>query len=101
VTPVQKSNQSSSLSNFRPISILPVFSKVLERVVFDQVVDHFNRHKLFSNKQSGFHPGHSTQDVLLHVNDSWLRAIDNGQYVGAVFLDLAKAFDYVNHDILL
>ena len=53
VTPVQKSNQSSSLSNFRPISVLPVFSKVLERVVFDQVVYHFNRHNLFSNKQSG------------------------------------------------
>jgi len=73
----------------------------LERVVFDQVVYHFNSHNLFSNKHSGFRPGHSTQDVLLHVNDSWLRAIDTVQYIGAVFLDLAKAFDCVNHDILL
>jgi len=70
----------------------------LERVVFDQVAHHFNSHNVFSNKQSGFHPGHSTQDVLLHVNDSWLRAFDTGQSVGAFFLDLAKAFDCVNHD---
>ena len=101
VVPVQKSTQSSSLSNFRPISILPVFSKVLERVVYDQIVNHFTIHNLFSNRQSGFRAGYSTQDVLLHVSDSWLRAIDAGQYVGAIFLDLAKAFDCVNHDILL
>ena len=101
VIPVQKSNQSSSLSNYRPISVLPVFSKVLERVVFNQIVAHFNSHHLFSMKQSGFRPGHSTQDVLLHCSNSWLQAMDAGQYVGAIFLDLAKAFDCVNHDILL
>ena len=78
VIPVQKSNQSSLLSNFRPLSILPVFSTVLERVVFDQVVNHFTMHDLFSNRQSGFCNGYSTQDMLLHVSDSWLRAIDTG-----------------------
>jgi len=56
---------------------------------------------LFSEKQSSFRYGHSTQDVLLHVSDSFLSAIDSGHYVGAAFLDLAKAFDCVNHDILL
>ena len=101
VTQVQKSNQNCSLSNFRPISVLPVFSKILERVVFDQLVSHFTCYNLFSNKQSGFRAGYSTQDVLLHVSESWLRAIDVGQYVGAIFLDLTKAFDCVNHNILL
>jgi len=96
VIPVQKSNQNRSLSNFHPISILPVFSKVLERVDF---VNHFIRHHLFSNKQSGFRAGYSTQDMLLHVSGSWLRAIDAGQYAeGALFL---KAFDCVNQNILL
>jgi len=67
--------------------------------VSDQIITHFCKHNLFSKKQSGFRYGHSTQDVLLHVSDSFLTAIDSGHYVGAVFLDLAKAFDCVNHDI--
>ena len=56
---------------------------------------------IFSNKQSGFRSGYSTQDVLLYVTDAWLKAIDSGQVVGAIFWDLAKIFDCINHDILL
>ena len=67
VTPVLKSKKNFSLSNFCPISVLSVFSKILERVVSDQIVDHFHKHNLFSQKQSGFHHGYSTEDVLLHV----------------------------------
>jgi len=70
-----------SLSNFYFTS----FSKVLERVVYDQLVNHFTRHHLFSIKQSGFRAGYSTQDVLLYVSESWLWAIDAGQFVGATF----------------
>ena len=63
VTPIPKSQTGSSLSNFRPISVLPVFSKILERFVSDQITAHFNRYHLFSQRQSGFRYGHSTQDV--------------------------------------
>ena len=55
---------------------------------------------LYSPHQSGFRSGYSTQDVLLHVTDKWLKAIDGGKFTGAVFLDLAKAFDTVDHSIL-
>ena len=101
VTLVLKSQNNTSLLNFRPISVLSVFSKILERVVSDQILAHFCKYNLFAERQSGFHHGYSTQDVLLHVTDSFLSAIDRGQYVGAVFLDLAKAFDCVDHNILL
>ena len=96
-----KSSNNFTLSNFRPIAILPVFSKLLERVVSDQIVNYFHKYNLFSQKQSGFRHGYSTQDVPLHAVNSCSKAIDCGQYAGAVFLDLAKAFDCVDHAILL
>ena len=87
VTPVLKSSKNFSLTNFCPISVLPVFSKILEKVVSDQIVGHFLKHNLFSQKQSGFRHGFSTESVLLHVVNSCYTAIDRGQYVGAVVLD--------------
>ena len=83
-----------SLSHFRPISVLPVFSKVLEYVLHNQIQSH---HMKFCPNQSRFCAGYSTQDVLLHVTDKWLKAIDEGKYTGAVFLYLAKAFNTVDH----
>ena len=80
--------------------MLSTLSKILERVLYDQIVLHLNKYSLFAPYQSGFHAGYSTQDVLLYVTDKWLRAIDEGKYTGVVFLDLAKAFDTVDHAIL-
>ena len=100
VTPVPKCKQCTSLSHFRPISVLPVLSKVLERVLLNQIQSHLIKYDLLSPHQSGFRSGYSTQDVLLHVTDKWLKAIDGGKFTGAVFLDLAKAFDTVDHSIL-
>ena len=97
---VPKRKQCTSLTHFRPISVLPVLSRVLERVLHNQIQSHLMKYHLLSSHQSGFRTGHSTQDLLLHVTDKWLRAIDEGKYTGAVFLDLAKAFDTVDHSIL-
>ena len=64
-SPVQKSLQNFELTNFRPISVLPILSKLLERIVYNQLVAQFNEFNLLSVCQSGFRPGYSTQDVFL------------------------------------
>ena len=99
VTPIQKSKDNMELT--KPISVLPVLSKVLERVVHDQLVSHLLKFNLLSDRQSGFCPQHSTQDVLVYVTDCWRKAIDESKFTAAAFLDLSKGFDCVNHDILL
>ena len=68
---------------------------------YDQLVSHFLQCDLFSPYQSGFRPCHSTQDVILYGVDSWHKAIDERKFVVAGFLDLAKAFDCVDHGIVL
>ena len=98
VTPIQKSKDNT---NYRPISVLPVLSKVLERVVHDQLVSHLLKFNLLCDRQSGFRPQHSTQDVLVYVTDCWRNAIDESKFTAAAFWDVSKGFDCVNHDILL
>ena len=78
--------------NYRAISVLPILSKPLER--------HTSNNLLCSN-QSAYRPYHSCETALLNISDNWLKAMDNSELVGTVFLDLSKAFDLVNHDILL
>lgn len=88
-------------SNYRPISILPIFSKVLERVVFDQLYEYLNNNNLINMYQSGFRPLYSTASALLNITDEWLKSFEEGRIVCAVMLDLKKAFDTVDFDLLM
>ena len=101
VTPIFKGGDKKSPSNYRPISVLSHIVKILEKAVHSQLYDFLNDNALLSDRQWGFRPLHSTGTALVDVNDFLLTGIDRGLISGALFLDLKRAFDSVNHNILL
>ena len=99
--PIYKEGDRRILGNYRPISILPIVSKVFEKEIFKQLYKHLNDNNLVSKFQSGFLPGHSTITALIQMCDNWYKNIDNGKLTGVVFIDIRKAFDSIDHAILL
>jgi hypothetical protein len=101
VIPLFKSGDSLQISNYRPVSILPVFSKLLERLMYNRLLNFINRHNILYKYQFGFRAKHSTNMALIILVDKIASAIDKGEIVVGVFLDFRKAFDTVDHGILL
>ena len=101
VTPVFKKGEKSDLNNYRPISVIPVVSKVFEKIVYDQLYQYLNDNQLLSSCQSGFRSLHSTLTAFLEATNNWSVNIDNGFLNGVVFIDLKKAFDTIDHEIIL
>ena len=101
IIPIHKSGDKNSPNNYRPISILPSVSKILEKLVQVQLSDYLKCYSILSEAQSGFRKSHSTISTLIKVTDDWLAAMDQGLYTGAVFIDLRKAFDTVDPHIML
>ncbi len=97
---MHKSGPTIETNNYRPILILPILSKVLERFVHSCYSDYLTEFKLFTIAQSGFKKLHSTVTSLVHITDRWLSNIDKGLVTGVVFIDLCKAVDIVNINIL-
>ena len=97
----QYNNSIQERGNYRPISVLPILSKPLERHVASAYLQFLTSNNLLYGNQSAYRPHHSCETALLNISDNWLKAMDNSELVGTVFLDLSKAFDLVNHDILL
>ncbi|XP_057314221.1 uncharacterized protein LOC130655476 [Hydractinia symbiolongicarpus] len=101
VVPVLKAGEVCKVSNYRPISILPCFSKILERIMYNRVYSFLNNNDILYNKQFGFQAGHSTDHAIIQLSQEIFQAFDENKFTIGVFIDLSKAFDTVNHEILL
>lgn len=101
VFPIFKSGSKSDPSNYRPISILPTISKIFEKHVNKHLMGYLNKYKLIHECQSGFRQKHSCQTALVKLIDQWMACIDNGDIVGTLFIDFRKAFDMVDHSLLI
>ena len=100
VKPLHKGGSKSVLTNYRPISILPTCSKLIEMTVRSQLVTHLEENNLLYPLQSGFRRRHSTASTLLRATNDWYQALDAHLMIGVLFLDVSKAFDTVDHSLL-
>jgi len=101
IIPIYKSDDVKSVSNYRPISILPAFSKIIEKLAYNWLLDFTNIHNILYNNQYGLRKRISTSMALIELIKKLTTSIDNNEYTIGIFLDLAKPFDTDNHCILL
>ena len=101
ISPIYKGGCRSDPANYRPVTLLPVLSKVMESIVADFVMDHMERHNILSPAQHRFRKSRSCATNLLLARDEWTTTVDDGDAVDVIYLDFSKAFDRVNHQILL
>ena len=101
VVPIHKDGPKDTPSNYRPISILPVLSKLIEKLTYDRLIKYLNKKSILSNSQFGFRSAHSTTHAITSIYEKVLENVDNDEHSISIFLDLSKAFDSVNHKILL
>ena len=98
--PLLKSGESNKFSNYRPVSVLPLFSKILERLMYGRLLSFINKHNILYAYQFGFRMQHSPNLALIVLVDRISKALENGDFVLWLFLDFSKAFDTMNHSIL-
>ena len=101
VVPIYKADDSMQFNNYRPVSLLCILSKVFEKVMYTRLLSFLESQKILFDKQFGFWKQHSTYMALLILMDKLIKSIERGNYAIGVFLDFSKAFDTVNHSILL
>jgi len=101
VVPIYKSDSKTVISNYRPISILPFISKILERLMYDRVQSFLNKNDILTKNQYGFREKHSTYMALLKLVDQITEKLNNKQFTIGIFIDLSKAFDTIDHKILI
>ena len=99
ITPLHKKGRKDNKENHRPVSILPTLSKIFEKILFEQMSVFFEN--FLSSQQWGFRKGYSTQHCLLNLLEKWKNCVDKGKVFGALLTDLSKAFDCLDHELLI
>ena len=101
VVPVYKGKSQLEVTNYRPISLLPIFNKIFEKLLHARLIQFLDMHKIIFNHQFGFQKNKSTSLAILDVCTQLVNAVENKQFSTCIFLDFAKAFDTVDHNILI
>ena len=101
VIPIHKKQSPLEQQNYRPVSILSPLSKVIERVIYEQIYDYFSKNRIFHPNLMGFRKNRSTMTALVQMYDRWICGANNGMINGVVLLDLSAAFDLVDSNIFL
>ena len=101
VTPIYKEGTKTNISNYRPISVLPAISKIFEKVVYKQLYQYLELNSYLTDNQFGFRANKSTTHAILNLTQYLYKNLDSGELIFSIFLDFRKAFDSVNHQILI
>ena len=99
ITSLHKMDEKTRKKNYRPVSVLPTVSKVFERIMDRQITAYISSY--LSSLLCGFRKGYNTQHALIRMLEKWKGSLDNGENIGAILMDLSKAFDCIKHDLLL
>ena len=101
IKPIFKKGGNTCFTKYRPISLLPAISKIFERVIYNQLTKYFQNNKSFFSSQYGFRKEHSTELACIEIVDRIIMSLDENETPINIYLDLSKAFDTLNHNILL
>ena len=100
VIPLFKSGNKSYFSNYRPVSVLPAFSKIFEKVFYNRLSNYLSKFNILCDNQYGFRKGYSTSFALIDLYDTISLSLDINEFAVGIFMDLSKAFETVNYEIL-
>ena len=101
IRPLHKKGNTKELENYRPISLLTVFTKILEKIIYKRLYSYLEKYKILSDDQFGFMENLSTRSATNVLINSILTSFDKNKFVGGLFCDIHKAFDCMNYEILL